>query len=97
MMMTKNDPMVCQHHDDVVGFHNFCQAWAETEAGLLRGPAAYCLDRFQRYEKSRLHGEGVVNVNALVQMLLDIKHSKLENNKFRSKPPLMLVPMYVIF
>ena len=31
-----------------------CQAWASTEGGLLRGCASYCLDRFQRYRKSRL-------------------------------------------
>lgn len=29
------------------------QAWAETEGGLLRGLASYCLDRFQRFDKSR--------------------------------------------
>ena len=30
------------------------QDWAETEGGLIRASAAYCLDRFQRYSKSRL-------------------------------------------
>eukprot|EP00435_Cladocopium_sp_Y103_P059772 s131_g21.t1 len=29
------------------------QEWAETEGGLIRACAAYCLDRFQRYSKSR--------------------------------------------
>lgn len=29
------------------------QAWAETEGGLVRGLASYCLDRFQRFDKSR--------------------------------------------
>ena len=29
------------------------QAWAQTEGGLLRGAAAYCMDRFQRYTCSR--------------------------------------------
>ena len=29
------------------------QAWAQTEAGLIKACASYCLDRFQRYSKSR--------------------------------------------
>ena len=30
------------------------KAWAETEGGLLRAAAAYCMERFQRHSKSRL-------------------------------------------
>ena len=33
---------------------NPCQAWADTEGAIVRSCAAYCLDRFQRYAKSRL-------------------------------------------
>ncbi|CAL1158143.1 unnamed protein product [Cladocopium goreaui] len=33
--------------------HIFHEAWAQTEGGLLRGAAAYCMDRFQRYTCSR--------------------------------------------
>ena len=37
------------------------QEWADTEGGILRSCAAYCLDRFQRYQKSRLE----IKFNAL--------------------------------
>ena len=30
-----------------------CQGWADTEAGIMRACGSYCLDRFQRYRKSR--------------------------------------------
>ena len=36
------------------------QAWAQTEGGLLRGAASYCMDRFQRYPCSRLGFAGVI-------------------------------------
>ena len=35
--------------------------WADTEGGILRSCAAYCLDRFQLYQKSRLE----IKFNAL--------------------------------
>ena len=30
------------------------QAWSDTEGGLIRGAAAYLMDRFQRYRRSRI-------------------------------------------
>ena len=44
------------------------QAWADTEGGLIRACAAYCLDRFQRYDKSRLGLQWYINPSCLCRL-----------------------------
>ena len=51
----KGDP--CKNY--TIQWLDFCfvfwwQAWAQTESGVIRSCAAYCIDRFQRYAASRL-------------------------------------------
>ena len=53
------------------------QAWADTEGGLIRACAAYCLDRFQRYDKSRLGLQWYINPSCFRFHMDNITYSVL--------------------
>lgn len=52
-MMSAKSQWEINYLSQINQFWLLWQAWAETEGGLVRGLASYCLDRFQRFEKSR--------------------------------------------